>query len=109
MLSKIFYVFISRQKNCDLRSLLSVCRNITHAKSGSWSIPDWLFNIQNRSSIEEHYTIWATGHSIPGDCQPARIALFGSQLNIIVKWMHNFKYVLTKSECQMKLLSEMEI
>ena len=32
MLSKILYVFISRQKNCELRSLLSVYRNITHAE-----------------------------------------------------------------------------
>ena len=44
--------------------------------SGSWSTLDWLFKIQNRSSIDKHDTFWVTGHSAPGDCQTCKSCTF---------------------------------
>ena len=75
--------------------------------SGSWSTLDWLFKIQNRSSIDKHDTIWATGHSAPGDCQTCKNCTFWISTQHYCKWNAYFKYVLSKSECQIQCMNPM--
>ena len=76
MLSKIFYVFISRQQKLWSLFVVKCLQKYYSRWSGSWPILDWLFKIQNRSSIDKHDTNWATGHSAPGDCQTCKNCTF---------------------------------
>ena len=106
MLSKIFYVFFRGRKLWS--SIVVKCLQKYYSRwSGSWSTLDWLFKIQNRSSIDKHDTIWATGHSAPGDCQTCKNCTFWISTQHSCKMNAYFRFVLTKSECQIQCMNPM--